>query len=294
VEITKVTKIQIIGSAVLACLIRALPAWADAVTYDYTAVIVNSSGYQGVGDDPWSAGQTISGSFTYYETDCSTGCGGGVTWVDSDQFSNAILGFQGDDTMDAFGNITNGYVGIFGPGAPFANAAGYYFTATGTDPNNAELSASIGINLYTSDTALITTAIDAETLGPLPALPAFDVEATVSFNVYSSAAPDPYDAIEQYGATITSLSEVSVPEPASMAMMAMPLLGLGLVRAAGRRRASVRSVPAGVGDSLLAHVAPLGWEHIVLTGDFVGANNNAASDFRPLRDIPSGFMTPAA
>ncbi len=47
-------------------------------------------------------------------------------------------------------------------------------------------------------------------------------------------------------------------------------------------------------DDLLAHVAPLGWEHIALTGDYVWANGNAAPDFRPLRDVPAAFMARAA
>src|ERR1700704_1903314 len=47
-------------------------------------------------------------------------------------------------------------------------------------------------------------------------------------------------------------------------------------------------------DDLLAHVAPLGWEHIALTGDYVWANSNAAPDFRPLRDVPSAFLARAA
>ena len=43
----------------------------------------------------------------------------------------------------------------------------------------------------------------------------------------------------------------------------------------------------------LHHVAPLGWEHIALTGDYVWANGSATPDFRPLRDSPSAFMARA-
>ncbi len=50
----------------------------------------------------------------------------------------------------------------------------------------------------------------------------------------------------------------------------------------------------GVTDDLLAHVAPLGWEHIALTGDYVWTDGNAINGFRPLRDIPSTFLTRAA
>jgi hypothetical protein len=45
---------------------------------------------------------------------------------------------------------------------------------------------------------------------------------------------------------------------------------------------------------LLAHVAPLGWGHIALTGDYDWTNSNAAPDFRPLRDVPSVFIARAA
>ena len=45
-------------------------------------------------------------------------------------------------------------------------------------------------------------------------------------------------------------------------------------------------------DALLAHLAPLGWQHINLTGDYLwDADADVASDgFRPLR---SGAPTPA-
>lgn len=47
-------------------------------------------------------------------------------------------------------------------------------------------------------------------------------------------------------------------------------------------------------DDLLAHVAPLGWEHIALTGDYVWTDSNAISGFRPLRDVPAAFLSQAA
>jgi hypothetical protein len=54
-----------------------------------------------------------------------------------------------------------------------------------------------------------------------------------------------------------------------------------------------RALGATIPDDLLAHVAPLGWEHIALTGDYVWTSN-AAPDFRSLRDVPSAFMPRAA
>ena len=47
-------------------------------------------------------------------------------------------------------------------------------------------------------------------------------------------------------------------------------------------------------DELLAHVAPLGWEHIALTGDYVWTSANPAVSFCPLRDVRSPFQTRAA
>ena len=47
-------------------------------------------------------------------------------------------------------------------------------------------------------------------------------------------------------------------------------------------------------NDLLAHVAPLGWEHIALTGDYVWADSNAMSGFRPIRDVPAAFLSQAA
>jgi hypothetical protein len=47
-------------------------------------------------------------------------------------------------------------------------------------------------------------------------------------------------------------------------------------------------------DSLLAHVAPLGWEHIALTGDYVWPATNDLTGFRPLREVPAAFLSEAA
>lgn len=47
-------------------------------------------------------------------------------------------------------------------------------------------------------------------------------------------------------------------------------------------------------DDLLAHVAPLGWEHIALTGDYIWTDGNAGPGFRSLRDVPAAFLSQAA
>ena len=49
-----------------------------------------------------------------------------------------------------------------------------------------------------------------------------------------------------------------------------------------------------VPDDLLAHVAPLGWEHIALTGDYVWSTARPEAGFRPLRDIRAAFLPQAA
>jgi Tn3 transposase DDE domain len=63
-----------------------------------------------------------------------------------------------------------------------------------------------------------------------------------------------------------------------------------LDRAVRQLRAQGATVP----DDLLAHVAPLGWEHIALTGDYVWTEANPAAPFRPLRETPATFPPLAA
>ena len=47
-------------------------------------------------------------------------------------------------------------------------------------------------------------------------------------------------------------------------------------------------------DDLLAHVAPLGWEHIALTGDYIWNGSNPSTDFRPLRQVRTAFLPQVA
>ena len=56
----------------------------------------------------------------------------------------------------------------------------------------------------------------------------------------------------------------------------------------------LRAQGADVSDDLLAHVAPLGWEHIGLTGDYVWTDPNPIAPFRPLREVRSMFQPLAA
>ena len=63
-----------------------------------------------------------------------------------------------------------------------------------------------------------------------------------------------------------------------------------LDRAVQQLRAQGVVVP----DDLLAHVAPLGWEHIALTGDYVWSVVKTEPGFRPLRDVHVSFTDLAA
>ena len=47
-------------------------------------------------------------------------------------------------------------------------------------------------------------------------------------------------------------------------------------------------------DELLGHVAPLGWEHIALTGDYDWNTARPANGLRPLRAVPDAFTRYAA
>ena len=63
-----------------------------------------------------------------------------------------------------------------------------------------------------------------------------------------------------------------------------------LARAVHQLRAQGITVP----NDLLAHVAPLGWEHIALTGDYVWSTAEPQAGFRPLRDVRAAFLPQAA
>jgi hypothetical protein len=56
----------------------------------------------------------------------------------------------------------------------------------------------------------------------------------------------------------------------------------------------LRAQGAAVPNDLLAHVAPLDWEYIALTGDYVWSTASPEADFRPLRDVYATFLPQAA
>ena len=56
----------------------------------------------------------------------------------------------------------------------------------------------------------------------------------------------------------------------------------------------LRSQGIDVPNELLAHVAPLGWEHIALTGDYDWNTARPTDGLRPLRTVPEAFTLRAA
>ena len=61
----------------------------------------------------------------------------------------------------------------------------------------------------------------------------------------------------------------------------------------GRAVAELHARGEAVGDDLLAHVAPLGWEHITFNGDYIWPTEPLEYSFRPLRDPRSSILDAA-
>src|SRR3954467_10389039 len=84
-------------------------------------------------------------------------------------------------------------------------------------------------------------------------------------------------------------SATARPRPSSTVPAASPWSGppiaLWTPVYLGRARDALRRRGEAVPNALLAHLAPLGWQHINLTGDYLwGADTNLGPDgFRPLR-----------
>jgi hypothetical protein len=55
----------------------------------------------------------------------------------------------------------------------------------------------------------------------------------------------------------------------------------------------LRSRGETIPDELLAHVAPLGWEHIAFNGDYVWSAETLGNAFRPLRNPRAEFLDAA-
>src|SRR5208282_2253408 len=62
----------------------------------------------------------------------------------------------------------------------------------------------------------------------------------------------------------------------------------------GRAVDQLRSQGEVIDDALLAHIAPLGWEHITFNGDYVWPTEPLQNAFRPLRNPRSAFLDPAS
>ena len=45
-----------------------------------------------------------------------------------------------------------------------------------------------------------------------------------------------------------------------------------------------------ISNEPLSHVAPLGWEHIALTGDYDWNAGKLTNGLRPLQDVPAAFL----
>ena len=61
----------------------------------------------------------------------------------------------------------------------------------------------------------------------------------------------------------------------------------------GRAADELRSRGEIMPDELLAHVAPLGWEHIAFNGDYVWPAEPLVNAFRPLRNPRAEFLDAA-
>jgi TnpA family transposase len=61
----------------------------------------------------------------------------------------------------------------------------------------------------------------------------------------------------------------------------------------GRAVDQLRSQGEVIDNALLAHIAPLGWEHISFNGDYVWPTEPLQNAFRPLRNPRSAFLDPA-
>jgi Tn3 transposase DDE domain len=60
-------------------------------------------------------------------------------------------------------------------------------------------------------------------------------------------------------------------------------------RAVAELRANGETIP----DDLLAHIAPLGWEHIAFNGDYIWPAEPLKDGFRSLQDTRSSFLEAA-
>jgi hypothetical protein len=89
----------------------------------------------------------------------------------------------------------------------------------------------------------------------------------------------------------TGLSRTSVTAPrASISPSPPSFFGTPSIFAAVDQ---LRSRDQVIPDELLAHVAPLGWEHIALNGDYVWPTESLGNAFRPLRNLRAEFLDAA-
>jgi hypothetical protein len=89
---------------------------------------------------------------------------------------------------------------------------------------------------------------------------------------------------------------VAPPSPGSLLLASHGTIILWNTRYLDRAVTALRQVEE-VPDRLLAHLSPLGWEHVNLTGDYVWSAERPASEnndgLRPLRITPEAALDAA-
>jgi hypothetical protein len=219
------SKIALAAAAVLA--MSAAIARADAITYDFTATVTSAPfGY-------YSAGQIVSGSFTYQTISGQPACDGTAGLCRVDILGTAItlvpnvgetpLSVTANANFDLTGEEQIGYTSdtsslAQGYSPFFINLAQHYNAVNNVGPGSFENN----ISLKSSNSTLQS----APNLDVLPALSNFDLAAQIYTDSFTDTNQERF-----YTAQITSLTLQAAPEPASLVV-----LGSGLAALVLRRR----------------------------------------------------------
>jgi len=130
--------------------------------------------------------------------------------------------------------------------------------------------------------------------------------AVTSIDQRSPCAPPPAPASTRASASLSSERVLSSPaaeiRDRTFENQSYRASGLNLAVAAiilwntvylGRAVDELRSRGEAIPNELVAHIAPLGWEHIAFNGDYVWPDEPLATGFRPLRN-PRATLLDAA